>query len=50
MNNKLSTICECEIKELEICTKYGLGITTIHNWCKNIFDVQIHVCGIHNGL
>ena len=50
MNNKLSRICESEIKEFKICTKYGFGITIICNCCKNIFDVQTPVYGVHNGL
>ena len=50
MNNKLYRICGCEMKELDICTKCSLGITRICNCCKNIFDVQTHVHGVHNGL
>ena len=43
MNNKLCRLCGCEIKELGLCKKCSLIITTICNCCRNIVDTQTHV-------
>ena len=50
MNNKLCRLCGCEIQELGICKKCTLIIIAICNCCNNIFDVQTHVHGMHDGL
>ena len=50
MNNKLCRLCVCEIQELGICKKCTLIIIAICNCCNNIFDVQTHVHGMHDGL
>ena len=50
MNNKLCRSCGYEIKELDLCLKYHLIITTTCNCCKNIVDIQTHIHVDFNGL
>ena len=50
MNNQLCRICGCEIKELDLCKKCRLTVTTVCNCCKNIVDIQTHIHGECNAL
>ena len=43
MNYALCRLCGCEIKELDLCQKCSLIITTITNCCKNVIEIQTHI-------
>ena len=46
MNNKLSRLCGCEIREIDLSTTCRLSITSICNYCENIVNIQTHASGI----